>query len=342
MSKDTADTIALSIAEEFFGEKEVTLSPIVGKGFENRVYKATTAHEKKAVVLRLSEEASSLQTYTLESICMSAASSLGVPCPKVLQLGNKKNEKEEEFVFMVETFEDGKDGSDFQFHNESELDFLWQQLGEYTKVIHSIGVTGFGQRLVADHSSSFSNDSSALCFDSSFPKWLTYHIESLCSEDPLLELKALTPTHSEKLKRVLKSLLKKYHDGTFKFGLTHGDLSLKNVMLKRSEDGNLRATLLDWGCAEAHVVPHFELITLIWNGLLQQAPSSFNSFLRGYGISEEEYRQSIESDMYDLLLLLSVDKLRRALDCKEEVTSALSMSKTILSIELHGDTNCDA
>src|SRR5690348_7561489 len=96
---NTEDTVALSVAEEFFGKKQIKLSRILDKGFENRMYIATTQQEKK--IVRLSAE-DSLETYALESVCMSAASAIGIPCPKVLQLGRKKID-DLEYSFMVET-----------------------------------------------------------------------------------------------------------------------------------------------------------------------------------------------------------------------------------------------
>jgi hypothetical protein len=99
-------------------------------------------------------------------------------------------------------------------------------------------------------------------------------------------------------------------------------------------------TLLDWGSIESHVVPHFELIALILNNVFNDRPSSFNSFLRGYGLSVEEFRRSIESDMYDLLLLISVDKLRWAIDFNKPLKSfvqqvewALTLSNTFQSMK---------
>ena len=94
-------------------------------------------------------------------------------------------------------------------------------------------------------------------------------------------------------------------------GLVHGDLSLMNVIV----DTNT-VILIDWGTAESHIVPHMEIIGILQNNL-QEEDALFHSFLRGYGMSTEEFRD-IKPDIESLAILQSTDKLRWAIEKKPD------------------------
>ena len=97
----------------------------------------------------------------------------------------------------------------------------------------------------------------------------------------------------------------------FTFGLNHGDISLRNTLVEESGKVNL----LDWGCAEAHSVPHVDFIHVLSCQLKTGIPNDaqFQAFLRGYGMTRKEFRL-LEPQCLELMLLVSFDKVRWAIE----------------------------
>jgi tRNA A-37 threonylcarbamoyl transferase component Bud32 len=93
----------------------------------------------------------------------------------------------------------------------------------------------------------------------------------------------------------------------FQFGLSHGDLSLKNTRV----DGDT-VHLIDWGCAQAHAVPHYDLGVVLADSLADDS-AEFGAMLDGYGLTRQEYG-AIRDEVRDLLLLEAIDKVRWSRD----------------------------
>lgn len=147
--------------------------------------------------------------------------------------------------------------------------------------------------------------------NSSNSKWenfVAYNIQSLCPDDKLIELGVLNEEKSERVKKLFQELIKKQ----FNFGLNHGDISLKNIMIS---DEN-KVSIFDWGSAEAQIVPHHDIGVILEDSLKNNSPE-FKSFLNGYGLSDKNYAD-MEEDLHSLMLLRAIDKLRWAID-KHEV-----------------------
>jgi len=175
---------------------------------------------------------------------------------------------------------------------------VWNKIGNYARLIHNIPVSGLGLD---------SEDLTGATFNSSRNKWnryVTYNIESLTSEDRLLKLGVLNSTQSKKIIKLLENLIQKQ----FTFGLNHGDLSLRNIIVSPMKI----VSIFDWGSAEAQIVPHHDIGEILKSSLKSDSPE-FRSFLNGYGLSESGYRQ-IEDDVHSLMLLRAIDKLRCAID----------------------------
>ena len=124
----------------------------------------------------------------------------------------------------------------------------------------------------------------------------------------MLKLRVL----NERQSRIIRTILEELKEQSFDFGLNHGDLSLKNVIV----DDSGKVTLLDWGSAEASIVPHHDLIQLLKINMLENDPDAgeIQSFLEGYGISQSEFAEMLPT-LESLLLLRAFDKLRWAIDC---------------------------
>jgi len=196
---------------------------------------------------------------------------------------------------MLQTYVVGENGAD----RPSNTTRIWRALGHYARIIHGVATDGFGDVLSPDQPGIFTD---------TWSRFLSYNIDSLTSADPLLRLGVMTPAQVQEIGRLFREL----RDKPFRFALNHGDLALRNTLINRS--GTI--TLLDWGCAEAHVVPHFDLIEIRRSSLAPNT-SGFAAFLDGYGLSLSEYRMMLP-DLDSLALLRAFDKLRWALDRKPE------------------------
>jgi aminoglycoside phosphotransferase (APT) family kinase protein len=269
----------------------VEVTPLVGKGSVNKVFIAEGAGHK--VVVRMSDRDGALDEYEKEVWCIERAAARGVPVPSVMTLGLCEGH-----AYLIESFIDGDEGRDSRAPGPG----VWRELGRYAGLIHSIGVQGFGLKL---------SDITRGDARNSWLRYLEYNIESLNADDPLLRLKVLTRLQAQ----VIRGAFADMRGREFTFGLNHGDLSLKNTIV----DASGRVTLLDWGSAEASLVPHHDLIQLLKMNMLEGDPDdeALRAFLDGYGISTAAYER-LAWELETLLVLRAFDKLRWALDWKAE------------------------
>lgn len=280
--------IAKDIAFQFL-KSPIIYCKSVGAGSNNKNFLVKS--QGKEIVVKLSfphKEYQAYESYLKEKWCIEQSSKKGVLGPKVFGLG-----KFEGRAYMIETFVSGINGKKL----ENKL-HIYKQLGKYTKLIHSIKASGFGEKLI---------NSKAGIFRGSWQKYLDYNIKSLTKKDKLLKLKVLTLEQSKKVKELFIVLKKQ----KFNFGLNHGDISVWNTLVEKSGKVNL----LDWGCAEVHIIPHLDFIHILRCQIESRKPTEkeFKSFLSGYGMSQKEFER-IKPSILKIMLLISFDKLRWAID----------------------------
>ncbi len=307
LSKDIQ--LVSSVSSFFLKEVQFRVLRILGRGSVNKVFIVEGANTK--LVVRLGDNSESLEEYKKEAWCIDKAAGRGVPVATVLDVGVI-----EEHAYMIQAYIAGDEGRDSQFPKSH----IWRQLGRYARLIHSIEVAGFGLKL-QDLTQGDSRES--------WLGYLNYNIESLNENDELIKLKVVTQSQS----RVVRSIFADLKRKAFNFGLNHGDLSLKNVIVDESGKVNL----LDWGSAEASIVPHHDLIQMLKMNMLENDPddAAIQSFLDGYGISKSEFEQ-MRPTLESLLLLRAFDKLRWALDCGiERLESFITHAKRAVERKLY-------
>ena len=235
---------------------------------------------------------------------MNESQKLGVLGPKVFKVGMEEN-----YPYMIISYIEGTHGEEIK---EDEQTDVWEKLGEYARKIHSIKVSGYGERMIT-----------AGKFDGSWNEYLEYNISSLNSDDKLLTSEFITLEQSE----ILKNNFLKLKETNFNFGLIHHDLSLKNTIVAPNED----VYLLDWGSAEVNVIPHMDIGEILLSSLDENSVE-FKTFLKGYGLEIEEFKK-IKPDILRLRLLMCSDKVRWALDRKPElVEQKVKELQNILSL----------
>lgn len=143
----------------------------------------------------------------------------------------------------------------------------------------------------------------------SWQGYVQYNINSLTADDRLIELGVMTQMESQKVRKRFENLKKE----TFRFGLNHGDISLKNTIVNQAG----QVILLDWGSAEVSVVPHGDMIQVMQCQILGEGPNrdEFHAFLDGTGLCVEDLTATKQ-----LLLLRAFDKLWWAIDRSPDLT----------------------
>lgn len=303
MNKDIQ--IASSIISGLLDESLIEVTPLIGKGSVNTVFIVETVSNK--VIVRMSESNDALDEYAKEAWCIEHAAARGVPVPSVISVGRCEGN-----AYIIQSYIAGDEGRD----SPAPKLGIWRELGRYAKLIHSIGVAGFGLRL----SEITQGDARK-----SWLRYLEYNIESLTENDPLIKLQVLTQLQSKFLKEVFADLKGR----EFTFGLNHGDISLKNTIV----DIRGRVNLLDWGSAEAGIVPHHDLIQILKMNMLEGDPDGeeIRAFLDGYGISATELERMMP-ELESLLVLRAFDKLRWAIDWNvEELDRFVSHAREAVS-----------
>ncbi|QOS80922.1 phosphotransferase [Paenibacillus sp. JNUCC31] len=305
---DTMVIQARRIAGEFLLEQVKSSYPIIGKGFVNQVCVVETEGHK--VVVRMNNK-DNYPTFIKEKWCIEQAAA-GIPGPYTWSVGVM-----DETAYMIQTFVEGDNGLD----SKAAPSDIWRKLGEYAKQIHSIQVTGFGEELIDPIQGTFRSPPHPGS-DGSWRGYVHYNINSLTEHDPLLELGVIKKKESGIVRQWFEQLSNK----KFRFGLCHGDISLKNTMVHPT--GQL--ILLDWGSAEVTVVPYGDVIHLMRCQLRGEGPDEeqLKAFSEGYGMSEEELDLARH-----VLLLKAFDNLRWAMDkCPEQVNHYAGSAKQVFNM----------
>lgn len=307
--EDSVVTRAERIAGDFLLEQVKTSYQIIGKGFVNQVCVVETESHK--VVVRMNDSGT-YPSYVKEKWCIEQAAAIGIPGPEVLSIGIV-----DETAYMIQGFVDGDNGLESTVPKSD----IWRQLGKYAKRIHSIQVKGYGENLIDPESGEFHSPSHAGS-DGSWLGYLQYNINSLTEYDRLIELGVITQMKSKRVRELFENLKKE----TFRFGLIHGDMSLKNTIVNQTG----QVILLDWGNAEVRTVPHGDIIWVMKCQILDGDPTieEFKAFLDGYGISVEDL-----ADMRHMLLLSAIDNLRWAIDrSPDQIESYAAIAKQVVDM----------
>ena len=307
MSIDLGQDIELAsrITSSLLNEPLVEVTPVVGKGRVNKVFIAETANHK--VVIRMSDRGQAFDEYTKEAWCIEQAAARGVPVPSVMSVGQC-----EANAYIVQSYIDGNDRIESP---ASKLDIL-RELGKYARLIHSIGVHGFGASL------------SEITGGDARKSWLRFlesNIDKLTDNDRLIKLKVLTQPQSKLIRDIFADL----RGREFTFGLIHGDISLRNTIV--DERGTVH--LIDWGSAEAGIVPHHDLIEMLMMNMVEGDPddAQMRAFLDGYEISPAEFNQMMP-ELESLLVLRALDHVRWAIDWNvEELDECIFQAKLCVS-----------
>jgi len=179
-----------------------------------------------------------------EAWCYARAEELGIPVPRVRGRG-----KLEKLPYLILDFVEGRTGTD-----AGGLD-LWRRLGRDAALVNSLDVSEGVPDL----------------FDSPAEAWRR-DVDA-----------CLTHRKAEGLSRRTDEALRAVRDRPMRFGLSHGDLDPRNLIV--TPDGEI--VLIDWCCARCGPVPHVDL----YNILRETPPDSpeMDAYLEGYGMARAAF-----------------------------------------------------
>lgn len=271
--------LATRLVKRYLGAELSGIELIEGRGQVNQVYTVSTSQHK--AILRVNDR-DELRRYQKEQWCMDSALSVGVVVPGVSCVGI-----DERYAYMLLEFIPGTNGEAIADTNDT-----WYALGKNLRLIHSIPVAGFGDTLEAITSGNTTQ----------WQRYITDNVHALTNKSLTGEL-GLTENQVNGLRNLLDDLLAK----EFAFGLNHGDYSLANTIMSEGIP-----YVIDWGSAQAHIVPHHDLAVILEESL-EEDSQRYASLLSGYQMMRQDY-ETIRDEIKILQLLDAIDKVRWALD----------------------------
>ncbi len=251
----------------------------IGEGSNNWVYRL--GEGVGAVVIKLGKPHRvrfAAREHVKEHWCAPAARAAGAQTPESLGVGDFEGRS-----YQVQAFSPGRPP------RPGEEDRAWDAMGRWARAFHPVPVAGWGPEMIGDG-----------VFGGDWAAHLAYNIQALAPEDPLLGLGVLDVGASADLKRRFERL----SDKRFSLGLSHGDLSMHNVLV---DETGKPLVLIDWGSAGAFPVPHYELNEIIRAD--RATAAQIEVFRNAYGLSDGAFAE-VMADLPDLAALRDIDTLR--------------------------------
>jgi aminoglycoside phosphotransferase (APT) family kinase protein len=239
-----------------------------GLGSVNRVFTLGLGNDR--CVVRFAIDPLRGDEFATEAWCLEVAKSHGLPGPETLASGTFCGVPYAIQRFVPHVPPDRVSRRD-----------LWQTLGRYARRINDLPVTDDAP---VGLFSRFGRDLPA-----AWQAHLAYNLAELTSEDPLISLGVYAPEEQPRLRSIISVLART----PMRFGLSHGDLAVRNVLV--SPDGTL--VLMDWGSASCGPVPYTDLLTLVRHHDQDDDPSTADlaAFGAGYGVDLSEIWHIVEA-----------------------------------------------
>jgi aminoglycoside phosphotransferase (APT) family kinase protein len=278
--------LAVAIAETI-GVSAAKVREIVDQGEVNHALVLDSTDGK--FVLRFAIDPLAADVFDKEAWCANAACEAGVPTAEIVTTGDHDGVR-----YQLQRFVEGHLAD---HHRSAEL---WRTLGRYSRRINEIEIDGSAP-------------------DSLFPRFgrdprenwhrhIAYNLGELHSDDRLLALGVYLPEDRDFLYRTFESM----EPMADRFGLAHGDLVPKNVIL--SPEG--APVVIDWGSASIGAIP-FNDCKRIWRDEANEGfgPEALEGFAEGYGIPLPEILPSLQK----MWLLGAIDVTRWAIDQRPDL-----------------------
>jgi aminoglycoside phosphotransferase (APT) family kinase protein len=288
--------LASAVARQL-GAEPTSAREIVGQGSVNRVFVVSLAGGARWVV-RFVRDSLDAGHYAEEAWCLRAAARHGLPVPELVGVGSAFGTP-----FLVQAFVDGESAAARRDPG------LWRTLGGYARVVSGIALD---EQAPEGLFVRFGRDCRA-----SWAAHVRYNVEQLTPDDPLIGLGVYDGADQSRLSDCFEALVQR----VTQFGLTHGDLVPRNVLIPARG----APTLIDWGSARVGSVPFLDYLR-IWADEAREGftRSELAAFAEGYGVAPEPLLDT----MADIHVLSRIDLVRWALDRRpDRVTEIAARSQ---------------
>jgi Ser/Thr protein kinase RdoA (MazF antagonist) len=242
-------------------------------------------HDDERCVIRIAIDPMRVDEFMSEAWCLRLAAAHGIASPEVVAVGTLEGVPYAVHRFIPHLGQDSVSGR-----------HLWTVLGRYARTIHKLPIT--------DHApdnlfTRFGRDLSA-----AWRAHLAYHLAELTRTDRLIAL----GVYSEADQPPLRQLILRLVDTPMRFGLNHGDLASRNVLVRPDR----QLVLIDWGSAACGPVPYLDLLILLRDHEQNADPSTdeLAAFADGYGLDLE----ALLPTLHALRKLTALDLVRWAID----------------------------
>jgi aminoglycoside phosphotransferase (APT) family kinase protein len=224
------------------------------------------------------------EEFAMEAWCAGWAREHAIPTADIVGVGVV-----DAVAYSVQRFVGGANGETVRSAE------LWRTLGRYARTINAVPLADAPDALF----SRFGRDLPA-----AWQAHLDYNVDSLNDADPLLELGVYERAEQSRLRGIVESLM----DHPFEFGLSHGDLALRNLLV----DPGRPPVLIDWGGATTGPVPHTDLLILRreHDRLDKPRDDELTFFSEGYGVDLDTVAPQLDA----MQTLGAVDFVRWACD----------------------------
>jgi aminoglycoside phosphotransferase (APT) family kinase protein len=228
-------------------------------GAANFVYDVTVG--KEHLIVRISENAAKLQLFVKEQWAVQKVREKKVPAPEILEVGNEAVP----FPYMIVRRAEG-----LRAETHPKRARIVREMAEYTKIIHSIPTSGYGN--VFDWSSN------QLSRNETWEDFLLKEMKLARRLEILEKNDMMSPKEFKKLKRILKEI-EKWKE---KPVLNHGDMRLKNILVTKE---GVISCILDWEMCCSHIPPFWDMSIALHDLSLDEK----QIFIEGYGMALGEY-----------------------------------------------------
>jgi len=274
--------LALAIARSL-GAQPIVALEIVGAGSVNHVFAVDLGAGARWIV-RFGRNPLDPDCSAKEAWCLRAAARRGLAVPDVLATGDFAG-----VGFLVQSFVAGENA------DRRRSAELWRTLG---RIAHEVNEIALDSSAPEELFGRFGRDPKAA--------WLAhvhYNAVRLAPDDPLLELGIYAPPDRNRLRSAVESLAERVSD----FGLAHGDLVPRNVLLPPRGS----PVILDWGSAQVGPVPYLDHLRIQADEAREGfSPADLAAFARGYGVAP----LGLSAILADVYLLARLDLVRWALE----------------------------
>jgi aminoglycoside phosphotransferase (APT) family kinase protein len=259
------------------------IEELTGRGSVNHVFVVGAPSHR--FVIRFAVDPLRADEFATEAWCLQLARSAAIPSPETIAHGTLDGA-----AYGIQRFVSDAG------RNRISRRRLWEMLGRYARTVNKAPLTADAPQGLY---SRFGRDLSA-----AWQAHLAYNLAELTDEDHLLALQVYPRAAQPQLRGIIRGLAAT----TIEFGLSHGDLAARNVLVPPTG----APVLMDWGSASCGPVPFTDLLILQGQHDHTGDPRAdeLEAFSLGYGLDLDELAPTMDA----MRRLTALDLVRWAVE----------------------------